>query len=273
MRKVQRVSNLGSTKSSGFVYLVHKVAALAGCKGRTLASADRAILMLQRTTATLDGMNDELKKMSYSSSSPDLVASAIGLLTFVDESFGHDKMIRAGSIIKGYMNTLKSGFRRESEFRSRLATGETDLDLEDLLQIQEQRNEDLRVYFALYSLLVDFPSTLTKETLEKLTWFGVVDLTIDDFIDMEVDLRNRNFNLFLVVLLLAQRTKSYPDALKRRELIHRMKVSGVFPRVLGIADPALRDWRRLTIPSVMNRYLETITIERYNLLRTTLKKV
>lgn len=119
VRKVQRISSLDATKSSGFVYLVHRVASLAGCTGRRVADADRVVLSLQRITSTLDAMNDEPNRAHYLSS-PDLVASAISLLEFVGKSFGHEKAIRASSIVKKYMNTLKLGFRRESEFRNGL---------------------------------------------------------------------------------------------------------------------------------------------------------
>ncbi len=217
-------------------------------------------------------MNDEPSRTRYSSS-PDLVASTIDLLEFLDKSFGHEKAIRASNIVKKYMKTLKSGFRRESEFRNGAVPSDADLTPENLLRIQEQRNEDLRVYFALHSLLIDFPVSLADEVLRKLTWFGVMDQTIDDFVDMESDLRNQNFNLFLVMLSLAQGTKSYPVTLKRQELIRLMKASGVFPRVLCIANPARRDWRRPAIPLEMNQYIKRITVERYNLLRTTLRKV
>lgn len=255
----------------GFIYLIHEIARLSGSRTECLRKADLVVALLLET---MQGVDDALDSPSDNNRRrlPRLVSLTSGALARVESLFGKGSFLQTYQTIHIYMEQFAEMFDMESEVLSRLK-GAQRLGCDTLLAMQETRNIDLRFYFEVYGQLVGLSKELRESIGKRLLWFGSVDVTIDDYLDLRHDLSHFSYNLFLLYLSLKLGLQSYPRGKSLQTIFELLHTERVLEDVLELINPSSRRWFERPPLIGVNEYLRAITYERYQLLQRTFSRI
>lgn len=263
------ISQVNILEPHSFSYLLHKVANLSGCSIHSNSKADVAVRMLIEVTKQIDDSVDNINSKNAQKEIPLLVITSNKTTELIENGFERKQFKQICKLNEKYLQDLMKLFEDEKMMKSEIKTTKK-ITGDALLKLQENRNVDLLFFYNAYASLVQIPKKFRMPTLERIKWFGAVDLTIDDYLDLDEDLRNQSFNVFLVMLCKKLGIKSYPKKMSYEEISSLLYKKGIYEEVLKIINPTRRKWFTNLLPITINEYFQEITEDRFYLLERTL---
>lgn len=146
--------------------------------------------------AYVEGLDDIADEPKDNYMWKELTDNSINILTFMDYVEDNKKSIIIGKLYSG-LKKIGDGGQKELELLKRFEKEES-INNSEILEMQKIRNLDLYLYLDVFSTILDLRKDIDNNIKHFFTEFGIIDITLSDFITIEEDIIKNSYNPFMI---------------------------------------------------------------------------